>query len=335
MTSYQKNVFVGATVLGGLVILAWMILRFGDQPAKLFAESRMPIRFVSERADGLGDGSPITYRGVGVGIVKRVARNADSTQVIIEAEVDEKPPLPANVRGTIYTTGLLGATSQIALELIDSDPRGALARDTTLRAEFVGLNLLPPEFAQLAAELRALTTEIREAKLVEHIGLTVESFREQLDKTGTLIENTNKILGDEQMQADLRASVAKLKGVIEQAERVAANMEKFSGDLSEISSETKDTIKSARTTIGTADEQIQRVSGQINARLVQLAKILENFQSISQKIDEGKGTAGQLVNDPKLYQALVDSTRELNLTIADLRRLVEQWEQEGVSLKLK
>ena len=36
----------------------------------------------------------------------------------------------------------------------------------------------------------------------------------------------------------------------------------------------------------------------------------------------------------KLYQGLVDSTKELNTTISTLNRLVEQWEQEGVSLKL-
>jgi hypothetical protein len=40
------------------------------------------------------------------------------------------------------------------------------------------------------------------------------------------------------------------------------------------------------------------------------------------------------VNDPKLYQGLVDVTQQLNLTVTDLRRLVQQWEQEGVSLKL-
>ena len=61
---------------------------------------------------------------------------------------------------------------------------------------------------------------------------------------------------------------------------------------------------------------------------------MQSFQSITQKVDEGKGTAGLLVNDPKLYQSLVDTSRELNATIADLRRVVQQWEQEGVSLKL-
>ena len=70
------------------------------------------------------------------------------------------------------------------------------------------------------------------------------------------------------------------------------------------------------------------------ARLEQVSRTLDHFQSISAKIDNGNGTAGQLINDPKLYQALVDSATQLNATIADLSRLVEQWEQEGISFKL-
>jgi len=40
------------------------------------------------------------------------------------------------------------------------------------------------------------------------------------------------------------------------------------------------------------------------------------------------------VNDPKLYEAMVDTIQELNGTVKDLKRLVQQWEQEGVSLKM-
>jgi len=42
-----------------------------------------------------------------------------------------------------------------------------------------------------------------------------------------------------------------------------------------------------------------------------------------------------LVNDPRLYESLADTTRQLNATVSDLRRLLEQWEQEGVTMKLK
>jgi hypothetical protein len=69
--------------------------------------------------------------------------------------------------------------------------------------------------------------------------------------------------------------------------------------------------------------------------MLQVSKSLDSIQAITGKVNAGEGTAGMLVNDPKLYQSLVENSRELNLTITDLRRLVDQWEQEGVTLKLK
>ena len=42
-----------------------------------------------------------------------------------------------------------------------------------------------------------------------------------------------------------------------------------------------------------------------------------------------------MARDIDAYQRLVDTSRELNLTVKDLKRLVEQWEQEGVSMQLR
>ena len=42
----------------------------------------------------------------------------------------------------------------------------------------------------------------------------------------------------------------------------------------------------------------------------------------------------RLIRDPKLYDSLVATANTLNLMMADLRRLVQQWEQEGLSFKL-
>ena len=41
-----------------------------------------------------------------------------------------------------------------------------------------------------------------------------------------------------------------------------------------------------------------------------------------------------LVRDPRLYDSLVSTANVLNEMMTDLRRLVQQWEQEGVSMKL-
>jgi uncharacterized protein YoxC len=108
---------------------------------------------------------------------------------------------------------------------------------------------------------------------------------------------------------------------------IAKNLEKLSIDLQK-------TNASADATITKAGTRIDELSKQVGGRLDQVAGVLERFQSMANKIDKGEGSAGKFINDPKLYEALVDTSQELNLTVKDLRRLIEQWEQEGVSLKL-
>ncbi len=114
-----------------------------------------------------------------------------------------------------------------------------------------------------------------------------------------------------------------IRTATETANRIGANLEKFSGDLHTISDEAHGAIGDVRKTVTNTDRQI-------TDRLEQISKVLDDLHSITTKIDKGQGTAGLLVNDPKLYESLVDSSRELKTTIADFNRLVEQWEQEGV-----
>jgi metal-dependent amidase/aminoacylase/carboxypeptidase family protein len=76
--------------------------------------------------------------------------------------------------------------------------------------------------------------------------------------------------------------------------------------------------------------EIRKVSDNLNQRMQQVAESLQHVQSVAVKIDQGKGTAGQLVNDPKLYESLADTAAELNLMVKDMRRLIQQREQEGI-----
>src|SRR4051794_13179591 len=72
MSPYRRNILVGASVIVALAILGWMILQFGEAPARFLTKPTIPIHFESERADGLGEGSIISYRGVAVGHITDV-----------------------------------------------------------------------------------------------------------------------------------------------------------------------------------------------------------------------------------------------------------------------
>ncbi|HEV2295065.1 MAG TPA: MlaD family protein [Tepidisphaeraceae bacterium] len=327
MSPYRRNILVGAVVLGALIFLGWMILRFGDQPAKLFADPTMPIYFTAQRADGVAEGSPVLYQGVNVGRVTRVKRSEDGKGVRIEAQVDVAPPLPANVHGVIIAQSLLGAGAVISLQLTEPEPTGKLAAGATLNARYVGLEMIPPEFASLATELRLSAAQFRESRIIEHLD-------QQVQKAGEVMDSVKSLLDDQQMRADLKTSLANVRSATEQANRIGTNLEKFSTELEKIGKDASSTVGQAKATLTKADEQITDLTRQVGQRLTQVAKLLDTFQSISNKLDNGQGTAGQFVNDPKLYESLVATSRELNAMVSDLKRLVEQWEQEGISVKL-
>jgi ABC-type transporter Mla subunit MlaD len=213
MSPYRRNILVGTTVILALVFLGWMILKFGDRPARIFSTPTMQVTFVSDRGDGLGEGSNITYRGVSVGRVKTVKRTPDGKQVIIDSEVDVTPPLPANLQGEIVMLSALGGTSTMTLQLLEPEEKGTLAAGQTLRAHYVGLQFLPPEFADLARELRTTAQQFRESKLILHVD-------EQVQKAGKVLDSANQFISDPQLRENVKIAAANIRSASETINRV-------------------------------------------------------------------------------------------------------------------
>jgi len=350
MSAFKKNLMVGITVLIALILLGWMILRFSDAPFRLFAKAQMPISLEAPSADGVSEGTSIYYLGVSVGRVTKIDRSQDLRSVWMEALID--PPVPANVEGRIRTQ-LFGGGASISLILVPDtadelaagttrpssspfsmpnvEPRGELKANSRIRAIFVGVDILPKEFTDLSQELRRTSEQFRESQLVPKLAAAVDTFKTNIDKAGNLIDSMNKLVGDEKAQKRIQDAIANFRDTSETASRVAKKIEaltdKADTRFDEVAGNTNKLLVSAQ---GRVDE-IGRLMGD---RLVQVAKTLEQFEAITRKINEGQGTAALLLNDPALYENLLDVSKEMKLTISDLKRLVEQWEQEGVPFKL-
>jgi phospholipid/cholesterol/gamma-HCH transport system substrate-binding protein len=308
MAPRRRNIMVGLVVLLGLGIVTWMILLFAGRMASLFAAPGLAVTMKTDRADGVSQGSSIYYRGVAAGRVTGVHLDSDNQGVVVLTEINKQPTLPANLKPVIRTQSAFGNAAQIDLE-VDGAPSGQLTAGTTLTAVYEGSGLIPKQFTELAEE-------VRRQQLLQHLDQAVLSIKEQSERAGRLLVSFQELVGDPQTRNDLRTAVANMRVATESAVRVGNSLEKFSGRLDQIGDK--------------ADAGL----GDLRGAVAKLDGILDRFQSVSNKIDQGKGTAGLLVNDPKLYQGLVDTTKELNLTIASLQRVVQQWEQEGVTLKL-
>lgn len=330
MSTYRRNVLVGVTVLASLLMLGWMIVRFGANIAKPFAGETIKVRFKADRVDGISDGSPIYYRGVSVGRVAGVLRDPDQVTIWIDAQIDVDPPLPARVHGNIRQMSLLGTGAAIVLE-VDPGANGdksKLQAGAELPAYFIGLNFFPPEVTQLSSELTAAVSEFRRANVIGNLSERIEQVGKTLDSAQKTLDNLNAIVGDEAMQRNIHTSIENIRQASENAKNLTAAADRIARNLDTA-------VTKVNSTVEKTDAHLDDIAQLTKTRLEETAAVIKQTNEIAAKINDAKGTAGQLVNDPKLYEGLVETTAKLNATISDLQRLIQQWEQEGVSLKLR
>ena len=310
---YKRNVITGAVVLSSLAILVWMILTFSGRLMGLFKPRGTPVVFVSTSGDGLSNGSPVLYQGVTVGKVIDVLRSEDNIHVFILGDIDNTPPLPANLAGQIKSQSLLGSAAQIELRST-GQPTGKLAEQQQIKVSFVGNGMIPPEVTDFVID-------VKRQELVKHVDQTILSLQTQIEKFGQVMGSMQQIVGDKNFQDDLRGTVVNIRSVTERANKIAANLDVLATN--------------ANSSLERANHDLDKLAMQMGADLDRLGVVFKQFEEISVKVNGGKGTAGALVNDPRLYEEMTNTARELHVVSASLQRLVDQWEHEGLSLRLK
>ncbi len=313
MTPRRRNVIVGVVVLGSMITLGWMILQFSSQSAGSLFNKGVEFQIIADRVDGVSEGTPITYLGVNVGRVTTIRRVPGKREVLLGAMLNEAEQVPSNVSGIIRPQSALGPSATISFELKGDPAPETLGKGSTVTAHHTGGGVIPPEFGDLAKD-------ISEQQLIAHATEAVKSLRNQLERAGKTLDSVNDVLADPKVRADLKATVA--------------NIHEVSKKLDKVANETSTTLAQVRTTVDGGGKRFDEVARELGGRLTQMSQTLERVNSVATKIDKGQGTAGLFINDPRLYESFVDTARELNLTVGDLRRLVQQWEEEGFRLKL-
>jgi phospholipid/cholesterol/gamma-HCH transport system substrate-binding protein len=319
MTPRKRNIITGAVVLGALGVLAWMILSFSGQAMGIFKAKGVPVVFLADRADGLYEGSPVFFKGVSIGRVTGLERLKDNETVRIEGDVQNTPPLPANLIGDIKASSSLGTSTQIDIRL-DGKPKGQLQPHQEIKVRYTGGSLLPPEFTDMVEQAN-------KQQLVQHVDQMIVSLKAQVEKAGKVMDSADGWLADPKLKTDMRVAIANVREASERANKIAANLDKLTDNANA-------TMSDVRTTLAKTDKNLETLTHQVGDDLDKIGRNFQEIQQIADKINHGKGTAGALINDPRLYDELSATAKQLNVVSASLARLIDQWEHEGVALKL-
>ena len=248
----------------------------------------------ANQAMGVRLGSQVTLVGVPIGEVKAVTVVIDSENPVqIILNIEGSIDIPAGVEATV-STSLIGGTARLDFSI----PAGYTTGGATLPHD--GNAIVTAKFEGLEERLSRTLSE----KLA---GLDLAMRR--IDELG---KDAQKWLGDEQMLADAKSAVAKANDLIDATASTVMALTKTANSLQ-----------------GNANALLASVQPVFD----QLSKTLAQVELLTKQAQDGKGTVGQLMSNPDLYNSLNDSAQRLKSTLGEFELLMQKVRAEGLGVK--
>jgi phospholipid/cholesterol/gamma-HCH transport system substrate-binding protein len=248
----------------------------------------------ANQAMGVRLGSQVTLVGVPIGEVKAVTVVIDSENPVqIILNIEGSIDIPAGVEATV-STSLIGGTARLDFSI----PAGYTTGGATLPHD--GNAIVTAKFEGLEERLSRTLSE----KLA---GLDLAMRR--IDELG---KDAQKWLGDEQMLADAKSAVAKANDLIDATASTVMALTKTANSLQ-----------------GNANALLASVQPVFD----QLSQTHAQVELLTKQAQDGKGTIGQLMSNPDLYNSLNDSAQRLKSTLGEVELLMQKIRAEGLGVK--
>jgi ABC-type transporter Mla subunit MlaD len=353
-----RNIAVGLTMLTALIVLCLGIFMIGTF-STLAKGSPYTVTVLANNANGLAADTKVELNGVYIGTIRSVNLDGDGRTVRIVLAIDHGVHIPGNVAveigrptiGAPYITLHTPETPPATTMPDIANDGSAVIRNTKSengpipQDVFDSVQRLSRSLQELSGKLALVSDDmhelLRHRSTAEIDAANKNDPNHPLANISTLVQrldnvthNVDNLIGDPKTQEEMKTLIA--------------NLAKASEDIKKIMHDAQNTALTVNTTLqkigdasdkfGTAATQASDLVQGANRQLIpiteKLVDVLSTLQKTLTSISEGKGTAGRFVQDPKLYEGLVDVTNELKGTIDDLHALVREIRENGVALHL-
>ena len=280
MSNFSAEAKVGVFVIIGLIIFGYMSMKVGN--LTLSRDKGYEIEVLFDSATGLARDVTVEIAGVEVGRVKGIALQKGKALVVLR--MDSDLIIRKNDTAIIRTRGILGDKYvEIIPGSITSPPIPAGER-ITRTAPITDMDVLMNTLGEVAENINALTKSL------------------------------SNVLGTDTGEATLSAIVDNIKEVVvtlnqtvqsnkDDVDKIVDNLTTFSGTLKDVGDRNKDDIgtiiKSARNVLETMES------------------LTANLIGITDKINQGQGSIGKLINDD-------EAIMNLNQTLASLKEITDR-----------
>jgi hypothetical protein len=343
MKDSTRNSLVGFFVLASLACLASLMVMFGEKPTWLGGQQwELKISGLRE-IRGIAEGTPVFLNGVEIGRVARLEFNNPNRPglgVRVICHIKDQYTVPARSIAKLYgaALGLGGGSIHILV-----DPGSDMAQ-------------LPRDAAEIRGEPASLFSEIITRdfldsfeRTVDHIGnlasaatpvmdslekllqerriIDVDNpdagmaanFSTMIERVDALVANVNEVLGDENVQEDVKSAARDLKST---AESLKATAELWNSETVRLTTNVNEAIDKTEANLDRSFDKLQSTLESLDESARQLTLVMGG-------ISRGEGTIGLLAKDPRLYEEAVLALQRLADVLASIGRITGKVERDG------
>lgn len=278
-----------------LVISAIILLIFGYNflNGKNLLSNDKVFYAMYNNVEGLNSSSKITINGFVVGHIVDIGFADKSGKLKVTFNVQDDFKFGKNSVAKIYSTGFIGGNN---IAIIPEENPKVYAEGNETLASFIEVDMI----SEFSDKLDPIQNKLNIV----------------LDKTALMITSLNKVLNEDNTKNiseslkslsvtlnNLKTATNSVNGLIKTKEAslntIIDNFEKSSNNISKFSNEV-------------AGIEVTKLSSDLN-------KTVSEFSKIADKLNTNSGTAGKLINDPKVYDNLDRATRQLDLLLQDVK----------------
>ena len=288
----MKKKFSKELIIGGLVLLALLILVFGINYLKgvnMFKPSNYYFATYTDVA-GLAQSAPVTVNGFKVGLVREISYEYDNPgHIKVEMSLDRHLKLPRGTKA-LLTTDMLG-TSSIALEMAPGKDFHNVG-DQLIGANASGLmssvtnDIMPSITANLPkidSILTSMTTIVSDPALLASV--------QRLDKIMANIETSS---------AQLNTTMKAMPRIADDASGLMTDLKTISADLTALSAKLREMP------IDSTMNSVNSIAARLNTSM--------------EKLNSKDSSLGLLLNDTGLYNNLNASAASLDSLLKDVKQ---------------
>ncbi len=358
MTNSKRNTIVGLFVLIGIGIFGWMVMRFRDLPAFLSSIDAQIITINFPQAPGIEENSPVLFCGYPVGKVVKVSPPAfipeinnpqkSSYQIRVQVALGKEFEVPRNTIAKVVRRGLGGSYIEFKLpKNIPTQPATMLKAGDKLQGEmseateFISENTqnkldrlitsltdLSDGLNRQVKPLPPCVVDAANPKAKIHPNLTTVVMR--MDK---VVKNLNIFLADVSNQHNLKTGLANFAAISNDIRQITKKLDAVVSRAQLLLKQTSTVVNHVDKYAGQASSNINKLTATIQNTADELSAAFDQLKIMLTRVNAGKGTAGMIMNDPRLYESLMDTIENLNNRIQQLQPILENISENGLLAK--